>query len=270
MTLKRKVFDVLHAVPEDRGIDRLVNSFMATLIVLNVAAVILETVDAVQAEYTAVFLCFEIVSVAIFAAEYLLRLWSCTEDPRYAQPIRGRLRYAFTPMALIDLAAILPSFFPAEGLDFRFARSVRLLRLARSFKMTRYSQSLQMLTDVARSRRNELGITFFIGAILLVCASSAIYFAEHEAQPQHFSSIPASMWWAVTTLTTVGYGDVYPKTVWGRLLGSVIAVLGIGLFALPAGILASGFSEEAARRREGRPRCPHCGAPLAEKILPVV
>ena len=264
MTLKRKVFDVLLAVPEDRGIDRLVNSFMATLIVLNVAAVVLETVDTIYAEHMALFVCFEIFSVAVFAAEYLLRLWSCTEDPRYAHPVLGRLRYALTPMALIDLASILPSFFPSEGLDLRFVRSVRLLRLARSLKMTRYSQSLQMLTNVARSRRSELGITFFIGAILLVCASSAIYFAEREAQPDHFSSIPASMWWAATTLTTVGYGDVYPKTVMGRLLGSLIAVLGIGLFALPAGILASGFSEEAARRREGRPHCPQCGAPLPD------
>ena len=261
MKLKHEVYEVLHAVPDDRGIDRVVNGSLAALIVLNVTAVVLETVDAVYARYAALFVTFEIFSVAIFSVEYLLRLWSCTEDPRYAAPITGRLRYVLSPMALVDLVSIFPSFFPSEGIDLRFARSVRLLRLARSFKMARYSQSLRMLANVARSRRHELGVTVFLGAILLVCASSAIYFVEHEAQPDEFSSIPASMWWAVTTLTTVGYGDVYPKTTFGRLLGGFIALLGVGLFALPTGILASGFSDELSRRRQRR-KCPECGAVL--------
>lgn len=259
MRLKQQVYEALHAVPEDRGVDRFVNLFLAALIALNVTAVVLETVEELYSRYMALFIAFEFFSLSTFTLEYVLRLWSCTEDPRYAHPVLGRVRYVLSPMALVDLVSIRPSFIPSAGLDLRFARSVRLMRLARSLKVARYSQSLQTLANVARSRRHELGVTFFMGAVLIICASSSIYFAEHEAQPDAFSSIPASMWWAVTTLTTVGYGDVYPKTVIGRLLGAFIALLGIGLFALPTGILAGGFSEEMHRHKQPR-RCTQCGA----------
>jgi voltage-gated potassium channel len=164
-------------------------------------------------------------------------------------------------MALVDLASILPSLLPGGVLDLRFVRAVRLLRLSRSMKIARYSQSMQTLGRVLRAKRHELAVTAFAGAILLISAASGMYFVEHEAQPNAFSSIPAALWWGVVTLTTVGYGDVYPVTLLGRCLASVIAILGIGLFALPAGILAGGFAEEL-HRNDRVATCPNCGLEL--------
>jgi voltage-gated potassium channel len=256
-SVRRRVFDILDVQPDDRGIERVVNVFLLTLIVANTVAVILETVQPLRAAFRLTFEAFEGFSVAVFTVEYLLRMWSCTVDSRYAHPIWGRLRFALSFMALVDLVSILPSLIPGGTLDLRFARLLRLARLGRTLKIARYSESLQLLGRVFSAKRGELAITGMAGAILLVGASSLIYFVEHETQPQQFSSIPASMWWGVVTLTTVGYGDIFPVTPLGKVLGGIIALLGIGLFALPAGILASGFSDEL-RRKEPR-TCPRCG-----------
>ncbi len=266
-TLRQRIHELLHVEESDRGLERALDLFLAVLIVLNVVAVMLETVERVATPYGVLFQGFERFSLAVFLVEYLLRIWSCVEDPRYASPIAGRLRYALTPMALVDLAAFLPGLFPRQPLDLRFVRLARLMRLLRGFKMTRYSVSMQTLGRVLRAKRNDLAVTAFLGVFALIIAACAIYLAENSAQPEKFSSIPASLWWAIITLTTVGYGDVYPVTIAGRMIASVIAVLGIGLFALPAGILGSGFADEMRRRRadsmEGR--CPHCGKALDER-----
>jgi len=257
--LRYRVHKLLTPEADDRGLERFVNLLLGGLIVANVLAVVLETVEDLPFPSPGAFRAFDHLSVSVFSLEYALRLWSCTVDPRFRGRLGGRLRYVLTPMALIDLVAIVPSLIPGVDLDLRFARIVRLLRLARALKIARYSESLKVLTRVVRSKREELGITAFAGFILLMCASCGLYFAEHDAQPGIFSSIPASMWWGVTTLTTVGYGDIYPVTTAGKLIASVIAVLGIGLFALPTGILAAGFAEEMRRPRETTRTCPHCG-----------
>ena len=241
-------------------LDYAVDLFITLLIVTNVAAVMLETVVWIGEPYAALFRAFELFSVAVFSAEYALRLWSCTADPRYAEPVRGRLRYALRPMPLIDLLAVAPFYLEFLAVDLRFVRALRLFRLFRIFKLARYAESMRTLGLVLSSRREELLVTLFVVMVMLVFASSAMYYVENEAQPQQFSSIPASMWWGVATLTTVGYGDVYPVTTAGRFLGAGIAILGVGLFALPTGILASGFSEELQKRRRKEPQlCPHCG-----------
>jgi voltage-gated potassium channel len=128
----------------------------------------------------------------------------------------------------------------------------------------RYSESLRTVTRVIRSKKEQLSVAVFVVAIMLVVASSAMYYLEHEAQPKTFSSIPAAMWWGVVTLTTAGYGDIYPVTTLGKVVGAMIALLGVGLFALPAGILASGFAEELRDRREEKQICPHCGRAIDE------
>jgi len=247
--------------PEAKGAARGVNLLLTALIILNVAAAILETVEAIHGRYAGAFRAFERFSITVFSLEYLLRLWSCTSGTTFAARSRDRALYVVTPLALIDLAAIVPAFIPGDGLDLRFVRAVRLLRLARSLKLVRYTDALRTLGAVLRDKRAELALTLFVAVIVLVCAAGGIYFAEREAQPDAFSSIPAAMWWAVTTLTTVGYGDVYPITVLGKLFGAVVAVTGVGLFALPTGILAGGFAEEMQRRRVPRV-CPHCGKAL--------
>ena len=129
--------------------------------------------------------------------------------------------------------------------------------------MGRYTKSLSIIQNVLKSKKEELGITLFSGAMLLIVASSLLYFIEHDAQPDTFGSIPNAMWWGVVTLTTVGYGDVYPITALGKIVGAFISILGIGLFALPAGIISSGFASELQTKPQEIQVCPHCGKEIA-------
>jgi voltage-gated potassium channel len=263
---RRRTYELLEREVGDSRLDLAFDLFITVLIVTNVCAVMLETVVWIEAPYHPFFVGFELFSVAVFSAEYVLRLWSCTADPRYADAVRGRLRYATSAMPLIDLLAVAPFYLEFVAFDLRFVRVLRLFRLFRIFKLARYADSMRTLGVVLRSRREELLVTLFVVAVLLVFASSAMYYVENEAQPEQFSSIPASMWWGVATLTTVGYGDVYPVTTAGRVLGAAIAVLGVGLFALPTGILASAFSEELQKkRRRERLVCPHCGREIEKQ-----
>ncbi len=236
----------LFAPATDGSLSQWVDVTIAGLIVLNVVGIALGTVDWIHARYADLLWGLEIVSVAVFTVEYVARLWSCTAEEAYSHPVFGRLRFARKPFLVVDLLAILPFYAGALVFDLRFLRALRLLRLFRIVKLARYSESMRQLAAVAREKREDLVITFAATGVLLVVAASLMYFIEHEAQPETFSSIPAAMWWGVVTLTTVGYGDVYPVTPLGRAVSAVIAVLGIGLFALPASILASGFVEEAA------------------------
>lgn len=256
-------------------LSRSIDLSIMALIVANVVAVILATVDPLFTSYRTAFRVFETVSVAVFSVEYLLRIWSCVEDPAYASPVVGRLRYATNPYLLVDLLAILP-FFLTAVVDLRVLRSLRLFRFFRLFKIARYSDSMRTFAVVVREKSSDLAISLLATGVLLTVASTLMYFAERGAQPDVFSSIPASLWWGVITLTTVGYGDVTPATTLGKALGGLIAVVGVGLVALPASILASGFIEEAGatddtddqndqddRHLDYDPDyCPHCGEAL--------
>ena len=229
------------------------------LIFLNVCAAIAETVEPIARELAGAFATFEQFSIAVFTLEYVLRVASCTHDARFSKPILGRLRYALTPMALVDLLAILPAYLPLLfGIDLRGLRILRLMRIFRVLKLTRYSHAMRSLGRALASRREELIVTAVALAFLLVVVSSVLYVAERDAQPEAFGSIPAAMWWGVTTLTTVGYGDVAPVTPLGKVAAAISAVLGIGFFAVPAGILGSAFVEHVRRER----KCPHCGGEL--------
>jgi voltage-gated potassium channel len=260
---KERVHHVLAITYPNDAVTRAVGLFITALIILNVLVVILETVQSLNARFGSVFYYLEMFSVAVFTVEYVLRVWSCTVDERYASPIRGRLRYAVTPLALIDLLAIAP-FYPEAFLGVRnvgttFIRALRLFRLMRLFKTTRYSRSLQVMGRVLRAKKEQVIVTLIIVGILLVLLSSAMYFVEKSVQPEDFSSIPQAMWWGVSALTTVGYGDVVPQTGAGKVIAAIVSLLGIGLFAMPAGILASGFTEEYRTRHGQGKTCPHCG-----------
>jgi len=258
---QRRVYEILDlARPGDRA-SRIFDIFILSLIGLNIVALMLETVGSIYWRHYRAFQYFEAVSVIIFTAEYLLRLWSCTSEPGYRHPVAGRLRYGLRFLLLVDLLAIAPFYIPLlfGGLDLRFVRAIRLLRIFRLVKVGRYARSLQTLGRVLRSKREELVLVLFVLLLLLVISSSLLYEIEHRHQPEAFSSIPKTMWWAVTTLTTVGYGDMFPVTALGRVFASVTAILGIGLFAIPAGILSAGFSEEMGRLR-GRGRTCEEGA----------
>jgi voltage-gated potassium channel len=262
--LKRLIFEVLETPEQERPIEKYVNYFIITLVLLNVVALILETEQGLYDSYEQLFFAFDMFSAAVFTAEYGARLWACTENPKYAAPVIGRLRYAFSAMALVDLIAILPfylQFLPAM----RVLRLLRVARIFRLLKLARYSDSVDLLVRVIRSKKEELLITLGLGVALIVISSTLIYYAENAVQPDKFPSILSSMWWAIITLATVGYGDVYPVTALGRFLGGLTALFGIGMFALPTALIGSGFMEELQKRKAGRTLCPHCGRDINEE-----
>ena len=247
---KQRVYEILEATdPEDR-LGKAVNLIMLVLVVLNVAAVVLETVDGIYLAYGALFSYFAGLSIIIFSVEYFLRIWSCDVVQKYSLSFLGRLRFALTPLALIDLLVILPVYvslaFPS---DYQLLRTLRLLWTFRLLKLRRYSTSLQTIENVVRAQQRELFISFTAILFFMVLSSTVIYFLEHDAQPQRFPDIPATMWWAVLTMTTVG-DNFYPITPLGKLVGGLIIILGVATFALPTSILTSGFVEELHRRRE--------------------
>ena len=260
-TLKQKVYHILEPGDKAPLSSQIVIIFIMVLIVLNVIAIILDTVESYNSAYHEFFKAFNFFSVMVFTIEYLLRVWSCTEDKRYKDPIRGRIKFIFSPLTLIDLIAILPFYIPMfTHVDLRFLRALRLFRI---FKMTRYSSRFQIFMDVLRDKKEEIFISLMMVLLLLIISASLMYYLENKVQPEDFSSIPKSMWWAVITLSTVGYGEVVPITPAGRVLAGIVSVLGISLFAIPAGIIASGFIQEfQKRRRKKEDFCPHCGKPL--------
>jgi voltage-gated potassium channel len=260
--LRRITFDLLESGSRQQPLAGAVNVFLIALILLNVVAVVMQTVEPVERQLHELFRTLEVFSVTVFSAEYLARLWVCTQKSQFGHGHWGRLRYALTPMALIDLLAILPFFISGLAIDLRFLRVMRLLRLARILKLGRYSNALQLISRILVSKKEELAVALAAVLSLLLVASSFMYFIENRAQPDAFASIPDTMWWAVATLTTVGYGDVFPITPFGKLFGSLIAIFCLGLFALPAGIIAGGFSEELQRSRSTVHACPHCGKDL--------
>jgi len=260
----QRTYDILEGTTNDK-ITKGFQIFIITLIAINVLVVIIETEESVLDEYGYLFTPFEVFSIIIFTAEYVGRVIVCKLNPKYQNSKYSVIRFVITPMMLIDLAAILPFFLPFVVADTRFIRIIRLLRLFRLFKLARYSDPMQTLGNVFKSKISDLAVAFFILFIALILASSLMYYAEHEAQPESFSSIPSSMWWGVITLTTIGYGDVYPITVVGKVIGAGVAILGIAVYAIPTGIMASAFTEELRKKREHKDsKCPHCGKEITD------
>ncbi|MDR3611260.1 MAG: ion transporter [Ignavibacteriaceae bacterium] len=261
MKIKYRIWEFLENIhPEDKKV-RIERYFILILIVLNVMAAILGTVKSIEIKYEVFLYNFEVFSIAVFTVEYILRLWSCTSDIRYSNPLSGRLKYLVTPLAIVDLIAILPFYLPILLLDLRFIRIIRLIRIFRIAKAARYISSLKLFGRVFKEKKEELLITSFITSILIIISSSLMYVFENHAQPDKFADIPSTMWWAVATLTTIGYGDVFPITFEGKLLAAIVSILGIGLFALPTGILGAGFVEEfhKSHSKQEKKTCPHCG-----------
>jgi voltage-gated potassium channel len=247
---KLRVYEILEATEPDDRIAEAVNIFLLVLVVLNVAAVVLETVESIYAAHKAFFYDFSTISIIIFTIEYLLRIWSCDMDPSYRNPILGRLKFAMTPLALIDLLVIMPLYITlAFPTDHKLLRSLRILWTFRLLKLHRYSESLQTIMDVIKAQKNELAMSFTAIIFFMVLSSTVIFFLEHDAQPKDFPSIPATMWWAVLTMTTIGE-NIYPVTAAGKVVGSLIIILGVATFALPTSILTSGFVQELQKRRE--------------------
>ncbi|WP_020533577.1 ion transporter [Flexithrix dorotheae] len=275
MTFKEKVF---HTIQPDENSktkkNRWFEYFITTLITLNIFAVFFESFEHFYGAHTTLFNIIEIFSVLVFTIEYLLRLW--TSDMLY--PKHGKFKSAIKFMVsfygLVDLLSILPFYIPfLMKVDLRVVRSMRLLRLLRILKLQRYSTSFKMVISVFREAKSDIAVTLFITFLLLIIASTIMYHLENQIQPNNFSNIGQSFWWAIATLTTVGYGDIYPVTGWGKFISGIIALLGIGVVALPTGIISSKFIEkirekEKSKKDKGKKGaykyCPHCGKKLID------
>ena len=270
-----------------------VSGFIMLLIILSIIAVVVESEVTTADRFPGFFWNFELIAVVIFTIEYLSRVF--TASLQYPELSRGRaiLKYITSPMAIVDFLAILPFYIEvyymlsdsgAHSIDMRFIRVLRLMRLLRILKLNRYSSSMKMIGKVMREEKEKLFITVFMTGILLVLSSAIIFTVEHEIQPEQFPNIYASMWWAIATLTTVGYGDIYPVTASGKVLAGVIALLGIGLVALPTGILSGSFVQAINEEKENKLakeiddleqlfereiRCPHCGKAHNVQIGPI-
>lgn len=247
--LRRRTYEILEcSVPGDR-VSLVVDVVLITLITLSVIAVVLESVDRLYQHYAGAFFWLEVFTVAVFTLEYALRVW-CSVERQVVEPpnrpgLSVRSRHVLSPAALIDLFAVLPFYMMVTGLtgpaDMRFLRIVRLLRV---LKLTRYSTAFDTLMEVVKTNARSLAAAFFLLIVVMLIAATGMYFFEREAQPVAFANIPASMWWAFSTLTTVGYGDVTPVTAAGKLFGAMITVVGVGMVALPTGILASAYTNQ--------------------------
>lgn len=260
MTLRRRTAELLEAHRQNDPPGQAIDIFLIVLILANVVAIILETVPGVNARYRPWLNNFEYFSIAVFTVEYLARLWSCVEQPLddEIKPRMTRLRWAFSPLALIDLIAILPFYLflllPASAESLLLLRVFRALRLLRIFKLTRYSPALNVLLTVVRKELPVLLVAASILFIMVIVSSWGMYLLERGAQPEAFGSIPQTMWWSVITLTTVGYGDVVPVTHLGKVLAGILSLFGIGMLALPAAIMAAGFSRELHGRSKAYQR----------------
>lgn len=229
------------------------NLLIAVLILVSVTVAVIETEPTISGGRELMFDNFEVIVASIFLVEYLARIWSIVENPRFAGYRYPRLRYIVTPLAIIDLLAIVPALFTFAGastLVLRFFRVFRMLRLA---KLGRTSMAWVAIREAVWERRHEFGLVLLLIGLTVLISASLLYWAEADAQPDKFGSIPRALWWSIVTLTTVGYGDTYPVTALGRSFAAVIAVAGVMVIAIPTGIFAASFSDGLQRYRE-RPR----------------
>ncbi len=246
-SIRKRIWEILEKGNSNDKVSFYTDIFLITLIIFNIVAVLLETVDSIYSKYAVEFLIFERFSTVVFLIEYILRIWVCVEEKVKNNKLLTRLKYASTWPAIIDLLAVLSGLLPMIfEVDLRILRALRMLRL---LKFSRYFKVMNLLLGVLKEEKQSFLAAMFLLTIAMLIASTGIYLFEKDAQPDKFSSIPEAMWWAIATLTTIGYGDVTPITSMGKFFGAIIAIIGIGVVALPSGILASGFTDQLKRRQ---------------------
>ncbi len=245
--LRRRLYEILELAPRDDRLSLVVNRALVLLIVVNLVAVVLQSVPSIATAYGVLFAVIEIVSLVVFTAEYALRLWVAAEHAPFGAGRRGpRLSYALSAAGIVDLLAILPFwlglFVPAD------LRALLVLRIVRFLKLVRYSPAMRSLLDALYSERRALFGCFVILLGVALAAGSVMYFVEREVQPDKFGTIPDAMWWAIVTLGTIGYGDAVPVTALGRFVGTLTIFSSLVMIALPVGIVATAFASEVHRR----------------------
>ena len=249
-TFRQKIHALVFVSPYGGKLQSIFDTFIGVWVIISVMAVVLESIHSVSYLINVEFVILDTIAVAIFTVEYLMRIYACVEEPRYQGAFMGRFRQARNTATIIDLLAILPFFLEvllSSVLDLRFLRTFRLARL---LKLTRYNDSTKILTTVIAREWPVISASAFIMILMVIMTASLGYVFEHEAQPEKFDNIPNSVYWAVITLASVGYGDISPITPIGRFMTVVMALLGIGIFAIPAALLASAFGDQLHKERE--------------------
>ncbi len=251
-TWRRRVFRELDVRARPSGLSS-TNRSLALLIIVAVTVAVLETESSIALQFVIAFSATELALGAVFLIEYVLRFWIAAEGVAPQEKAwRARLRFVLSPAGLADAIAIIASFASFGGSSALVLRLIRLGRMFRLAKLGRMSRALDHMVEAIGSRRDELVLSLVAGLVLLLFAATALYLAEGAIQPDKFGSIPRALWWAVATMTTIGYGDVYPITPLGKLLASLVALISIGLVAMPTGILAAAFSDAMQRHKDTR------------------
>ena len=246
--MKQRIFGIVSNKERAGRLGNCFEKLIMTLIAASVIAIILESFDELAIRYSFLFDTFEAVCIVVFTIEYVLRLW--TADLLYPDEAHPRLKFICTPMAVVDLLVVLPFYIPFFPLDLRFLRMSRLFRLfllLPVFKLGRYLTALKTVSRVIWNSRSQLVVSTLLCFFVMLFSAIVMYTVENPAQPDKFPNIVATLWWALCTLTTVGYGDVYPVTSLGKLFAAIISLVGIGVIAIPTGIIASGFTQAAER-----------------------
>jgi len=270
--LKKFLYDTMEVPASEDRQGLVYELFMSVLIVLNAIAMIIGTVGTIQQEYDWILAPFEYFSLVIFSVEYIFLLWVCTESPAFSDPIRGRIRYMLTPVAVINLLSVLPAFIPLLiPFDLRALRLLRLFRIIRLLKLTKYSDSLKIIFRALDAKKEQFILTFIAVIVFVIITSIFVYYAETGENPSEaFADLPHTIWWGLETLSPVSAEDAVPITMTGKLIMTTYALLQIAIFAIPAGIMCSAFDEQwakeyddqkaaAAQAAESRiVSCPHC------------
>lgn len=269
--MKAKIYNILEK--EGSRANLIFEYIIVTLIILNVISIGLDTMKELNSGMLFALRIFEAFSIVVFTIEYLMRIYIA--DLTHPAPTRFRsvLRFVFSFFGLVDLAAILPFYAPfIIRADMRFLRILRLIRFFRIFKLSRYNNTLQLIWDVVREKKSEFLMTFFISFLLLLVSAFIMYYVEGPYQPDRFHNIFSALWWAVGTLTPLGYGGFEPVSTTGKVISALVAIIGIGLIALPTGILSAGFTDKLSNRKgtgtgaaKKKHFCPHCGEPLDDE-----
>jgi len=262
--LQQRVYEYIRDDGKGGSVNSIISSTIMFIIIISVILVILETFEGFSSGVKQTFYYIEMIAVIIFTIEYLLRIWVAPYKYPEMSSFRARIKYIRSPMAVIDILAVIPFYLPLLiPMNLMALRALRLLRLLRLLKMNRYTNGLSSIAQVLHRKGPQLLSSMFAVLLLMIIASLIVHAVEYEAQPDAFSNAFSGLWWAMATLTTVGYGDIYPVTVLGKLVGAIIALLGIGLIAIPTGIISAGFMENMTEEKESEGAkkhfCPYCG-----------
>jgi len=257
--MKQTVYHLVERGAHGSKRNLLFDYVIMVLIVLNMVSIVLDTVKSINEVWHHAFYTFELISVVIFSIEYGLRIYCAEFTYPSSSAWKSRLKFMTSTFGVIDLLAILPFYLPLIlTVDVESLRLLMLMRFVRVFKINRYNHSSTLILSVIREKKGQLATTVFVTFMLMIIASVLMFYVEGKVQPEAFPNIIATFWWAISTLTTVGYGDVVPLTSVGKLISGLLAFLGLGVVALPTGIISSGFLEKSHKKHEQN-YCPHCG-----------